>query len=106
MSLSPVSSYLISKEDPERWQENAACSHPLVNPDWWSSPLRIDQALAVHICTTHCPVLAECRRSHRPGRGETCGGVTYRQTGRVDQAKPLSPQPSPPDSCDICRALG
>jgi hypothetical protein len=96
---------LISKENPDRWEENAACSHPVVDPDLWSSPLRAEQAEAIHICLTHCPVLAECSRFFRPGRGTTSSGVTYRQMGRENSPRAMSPQPIPPDTCDLCDAL-
>ena len=67
------------------WQLRAACrvTRDGIDPEWWwpvpAGPAA-DAARALHICRTHCPVLAQCRQAARnspPTHPTVLGGVRY-----------------------------
>jgi hypothetical protein len=91
---------LDSPRDAAGWWERGACTR--VDPDLHASVRWVDRAEALHICLTHCPVLAQCRADAlaRPYRSMVVGGLAF-----GTDAKP-STYPGPARSCRLCTGTG
>lgn len=81
------------------WMRQAVCTQE--NPDLWTDPYSAVRAVAMHICLTHCPVLAECAQLP-PLRGTVLAGIAYNDSADVE---PLKMQPRPARRCDLCYTL-
>lgn len=93
----------------DRWDELAACrpGGPVVADWWWpeQGALAATTVLALHICRTHCPVMARCHHlaeAKRPRHPVVVGGHRYTVTsGRPPRIAPME-VPAVLDGCPYC----
>ena len=64
------------------WTDQAACTQPGVDPNWWHSPDPDDRQQAITTCTT-CPVRAECLRDYGHEPDGIIAGLTPARRGRL-----------------------
>ena len=89
------------------WPADAACRPGTDVPtQLWDAGDETARAAAVHVCRTHCPVMADChaeaqlfRDTPDKYRSMVVGGVVYEQNGNVSRRK------SPPVRCPLCTFL-
>lgn len=74
-----------------------------VDPDiWWTDR---DAGLARHLCLSHCPALAECRRTALTWVAplSVAAGVQWVADRRADPPVRIKAEQVMPTSCDACR---
>ena len=68
------------------WTDDAACTHPAVDPDWFTDAAdHIGPILAMRVCTG-CPVRIRCLNealSHRASDAGVWGGTTLRNRKEI-----------------------
>lgn len=60
----------------ETWQDQAACRNPNFDPNLWTSPLAEDRGQARWVCENLCDVLGACKRWAR-NNTELCDQAVY-----------------------------
>lgn len=90
------------QDDP--WWHRSACR---TNPDLFLDAGEGDAARAIHICRSHCPVLAQCDADtrHRTPIGVVQAGLRWTETVTAYRQGPTATQPRPAGCGPWCADL-